>query len=515
MGVAESKGRCDLSSKYYDYFTVQRFSEPILGVNKTFSLKERYVLEEQLGWGQFGVIRTCRNKITGEILACKSIAKDRLMTSDDVRSVKLEIEIMTKLSGHPNVVDLKDVFEEEDYVHLVMELCAGGELFHQLEKHGQFSESDARAIFKHLMQVVLYCHENGVVHRDLKPENILLATKASPSSIKLADFGLATYIKPGQSLQGIVGSPFYIAPEVLVGDYNQAADVWSAGVILYILLSGMPPFWGKTKSSIFDAVKAADLQFPSDPWDRISESARTLIQGMLCVDPSQRLSAQEVLDHSWMEDPGTDASTLKAQDNRTSGECKVSEDSFSSSYVCRDHDISFGTGSYMICDTQSPKLSCWSSFSSFFVEPMTPCTATRGGFSFGSYENSNNLEFCSPVSSMPSFAFSPGTSNEEGTIELLSFSQVSHSGSILGGNSEGTLLVLPSSVVLAENKGLETEGRAAEVKTIGGSGHGVPCIHSKRNRTIGLGECQGIDIIVTESVTRWSSCTVTPTSIVC
>ncbi|KAE9621004.1 putative protein kinase CAMK-CDPK family [Lupinus albus] len=180
----------------------------------------------KLGLGQFGVIRACSDKLTGEVLACKSIAKDRLVTANDLRSVKHEIEIMATLSGHPNVVDLKAVYEEEDYVHLV----------------------------------VLYCHENGVVHRDLKPENILLATKASSSPIKLADFGLATYIKPGQSLHGLVGSPFYIAPEVLAGAYNQAADVWSAGVILYILMSGMAPFGGKTKSRIFEAVKAADLR---------------------------------------------------------------------------------------------------------------------------------------------------------------------------------------------------------------------------------------------------------------
>lgn len=104
---------------------------------------------------------------------------------------------MSRLSGHPNVVNLKAVYEEEECVHLLMELCAGGELFHQLEKHGRFSESDARVIFRHLIQVVKYCHENGVVHRDLKPENILLATTSSSSPIKLADFGLATYIKPG------------------------------------------------------------------------------------------------------------------------------------------------------------------------------------------------------------------------------------------------------------------------------------------------------------------------------
>lgn len=197
MAVAKSNSSRDLLKQPCNCYTVSSLAHTILDTNQTSNLKDRYVLGEQLGWGQFGVIRVCTDKMTGELLACKSIAKDRLVTSDDARSVRLEIEIMTRLSGHPNVVDLKAVYEDEDYVHLVMELCAGGELFHQLEKHGRFSEMEARVLFRDLMQVVLYCHEIGVVHRDLKPENILLATKASSSPIKLADFGLATYINPG------------------------------------------------------------------------------------------------------------------------------------------------------------------------------------------------------------------------------------------------------------------------------------------------------------------------------
>jgi len=191
MAVAKSNSSSEPLTQPCNCYKVESLTETILDANQTSNLKDRYILGEQLGWGQFGVIRACSDKLTGEVLACKSIAKDRLVTPDDVRSVKLEIEIMTKLSGHPNVVDLKAVYEEENYVHLVMELCAGGELFHQLEKHGRFSESEARVRFRHLMQVVLYCHENGVVHRDLKPENILLATKAPSSPIKLAYFHIS------------------------------------------------------------------------------------------------------------------------------------------------------------------------------------------------------------------------------------------------------------------------------------------------------------------------------------
>lgn len=199
MAVAKNdiKRYNESSFKLCNCYKVENLTETILETDRISNLKDRYVLGDQLGSGQFGIIRECSDKFTGEVLACKSISKDKLVTDEDVRSVKLEIEIMTRLSGHPNVVDLKAVYEEEGFVHLLMELCAGGELFHQLEKLERFSESEARILFKHLMQVVRFCHDKGVVHRDLKPENILLATKASTSQIKLADFGLATYIKPG------------------------------------------------------------------------------------------------------------------------------------------------------------------------------------------------------------------------------------------------------------------------------------------------------------------------------
>lgn len=198
MDIADKQNTSPLLFEFCNCYKVASLTETILNPVNVSNLKDRYVLGEQLGWGQFGVIRVCSDKLTGERLACKSISKDRLVTQDDMKSIKLEIAIMAKLAGHPNVVDLKAVYEEEDSVHLVMELCAGGELFHKLEKYGRYSEFRARVLFKHLMQVVKFCHDSGIVHRDLKPENILMATMSSSSPIKLADFGLATYIKPGK-----------------------------------------------------------------------------------------------------------------------------------------------------------------------------------------------------------------------------------------------------------------------------------------------------------------------------
>ncbi|KAM6555960.1 hypothetical protein CsatB_002979 [Cannabis sativa] len=510
MAVALSNSSSEPSSSTWlgNSYKVANLNTTILEANQNSNLKDQYTLGVELGWGQFGVIRACTDKSTGEALACKSIAKDRLVTSDDVRSVKLEIEIMTRLSGHPNVVDLKAVYEEEDYVHLVMELCAGGELFHKLEKHGRFSECETRVLFRHLMQVVLYCHENGVVHRDLKPENILLATKASSSPIKLADFGLATYIKPGQNLHGLVGSPFYIAPEVLAGGYNQAADVWSAGVILYILLSGIPPFWGKTKSRIFDAVRVADLRFPSNPWDHISESATDLIKRMLCTDPCQRLSAQQVLDHPWMT---TNESKPQQPSQCASQSCGAWDEggcSFSSPFMSRNQDPSFGNGSLINSDdTQSPAFTCRSSFSSFLVEPSTPCLAS-GGFSFRSCGESIGIgtDVASPISSMPSFAFfSPGSVVEKTNC----IEEVSANTSVVEAIHEGASLekLLMLSTHLENSKPSEAKraGLTCWSRVAG--------IHSKRNHTIGLGEHEKIDLIVTESVIRWSSCTHLPTSL--
>ncbi|KAK0595892.1 hypothetical protein LWI29_010904 [Acer saccharum] len=498
MAVAKSNSSNEASRQPCNCYKVASLTETILDANQISDLKDRFALGEQLGWGQFGVIRVCSDKFSGEVFACKSIAKDRLVTSDDAHSVKLEIEIMTRLSGHPNVVDLKAVYEDEDYVHLVMELCAGGELFHWLEKYGRFSEAEARVLFRHLMQVVLYCHEIGVVHRDLKPENILLATKASSSPIKLADFGLATYIQPGQKLHGTVGSPFYIAPEVLTGGYNQAADVWSAGVILYILLSGMPPFWGNTKSRIFDAVREADLRFPSKPWDSMSESARSLVRGMLSTDPSQRLTAQQVLDHSWMTDDIQYSE--EASENKCCQEWELGSGSFSTPLMTRNQDISFGAASPVICDVESPAYTCRSSFSSFMAEPSTPCLASAG-FSFRSDDDSDALVFASPVTSMPSFAFFSPVSVEQGSC-------TTH-----GESSLRNLLIVTDSSPCFGPELKETEHKAAETKRAGGTfGSKMLGIHNKRNRTIGLGEREQLDFMVSESVIRWASCTHLPTA---
>ncbi|KAJ6821853.1 calcium-dependent protein kinase 19 [Iris pallida] len=482
------------NSSIKNCFKVPGLIDPILDTDNISYLEDRYVLGDQLGCGQFGVIRICNDTVTGETLACKSIAKDRLVSPEDVCSVKLEIEVMARLSGHPNIVDLKAVYEEEECVHLVMELCAGGELFHQLEKHGQFPEPDAAVLFRHLMEVVLYCHDNGIVHRDLKPENILLANKSSSSPIKLADFGLATYIKPGQSLNGTVGSPFYIAPEVLAGGYNEAADVWSAGVILYILLSGMPPFWGKTKSRIFESVRSAELQFLSDPWDGVSQSAKELVTGMLCRDPAQRLTAKQVLEHSWIESFSCQSQASYGHGNivnfgrgENSGSC-----SFSMMHISTSDDVPFGFASPDSCisqpDPSSLTYTCRLSFSTVYndASPFRPIT----GFSCESSCESSRMGLLSPVPTMPSFSFfgrPPSDVHENLLVHRTDSSNAN------------TICVDPGHDIF-EHK--ESESRRGTVATAARDTNGM---RSKRNHTIGLGE--QLDLMVSESVVRWASCT--------
>ncbi|OAY64235.1 Calcium-dependent protein kinase 14 [Ananas comosus] len=473
----------------YISYKVPSLANPILETPHISFLGDRYNLGEQLGWGQFGVIRSCSDMLTGETLACKSIAKDRLVSADDIRGVKLEIEIMAQLSGHPNVVGLKAVYEEDDFVHLVMELCAGGELFHRLEKHGCFSEHEAAVLFQHLIEVVMYCHDKGIMHRDLKPENILLATKSSSSPIKLADFGLATYIKS-------VGSPFYIAPEVLAGGYNEAADVWSAGVILYILLSGMPPFWGKTKSAIFESIRSAELRFPSDPWDRVSDSAKELIAGMLRRDPAQRFTAKQVLDHSWIKEHADQSQVSCGQCNGSISlrQGDLGSCSFSTPLMSHSRDVSFSTGFPIPCQSQedhsSPTFTCRSSFSAFVVDSTPSCPTI--GFSFGNICEHDGVLLSSQIPSMSNFSFlSPQSSEQE---NLLTFATEAFN----TGDRDACFAKLFTRA---------SENRGAEMKRLTTNTSRAICIHSRRNHTIGLGELEQLNLMVSESVIRWASCT--------
>uniref|UniRef100_A0A0C9RZ49 non-specific serine/threonine protein kinase n=1 Tax=Wollemia nobilis TaxID=56998 RepID=A0A0C9RZ49_9CONI len=271
----------------------------VLG-HPTESLRDVYIMGRKLGQGQFGTTYLCTEIATGKEYACKSIPKRKLISREDVEDVRREIQIMHHLSGHPNVVTIKGAYEDSLHVNIVMELCAGGELFDRIIERGHYSERKAAELTRIIVGVVEACHSLGVMHRDLKPENFLLANKDDDLSLKAIDFGLSVFFKPGQVFGDVVGSPYYVAPEVLLKHYGPEADVWTAGVILYILLSGVPPFWAETQQGIFEAVLRGHIDFESEPWPSISDSAKDLIRKMLTKVPADRISAHEVLCHPWI-----------------------------------------------------------------------------------------------------------------------------------------------------------------------------------------------------------------------
>ncbi|CAL9080414.1 unnamed protein product [Musa textilis] len=277
--------------------------ETILG--KPFEdVRALYTFGKELGRGQFGVTYLCTENATGLRYACKSISKRKLSNKSDREDIKREIQIMQHLTGQANIVEFKGAYEDKDSVNLVMELCAGGELFDRIIAKGNYSEWAAAAICRAVVNVVNICHFMGVMHRDLKPENFLLATKDENAMLKATDFGLSVFIEEGKVYRDIVGSAYYVAPEVLRRSYGKEVDIWSAGVILYILLSGVPPFWAETDKGIFNAILQGHIDFESAPWPSISYSAKDLVRKMLTPDPKKRITAAQVLEHPWLREGG-------------------------------------------------------------------------------------------------------------------------------------------------------------------------------------------------------------------
>ncbi|CAI5516144.1 unnamed protein product [Closterium sp. Naga37s-1] len=287
------------------------------------------VAREELGRGEFGVVRACMHRATGRLLACKSMDKAALLASGRMEDVAMEVLCMRVLPPHRNMVRLASMHEDARHVHLVMDLCQGGDLFDLIAKAGRLSQDFAAHIFRQAASAVAFCHAHGVLHLDIKPENLLLHTRlpphylaaaapsatpatspaASPSRralldsvcVKLADFGQAVRLLPGQMACGVAGSSFYMAPEVVCGrPYSTAADVWSLGVLLYIMLAGYVPFWGADLPATFHAICCNRPDFLAHPWASVSPLCVRLIRSMLALNPRRRPSLQQVLAHPWL-----------------------------------------------------------------------------------------------------------------------------------------------------------------------------------------------------------------------
>ncbi|TKV91985.1 hypothetical protein SEVIR_9G134400v4 [Setaria viridis] len=281
--------------------TAARVLDGVVPHHPRLRVTDKYHLGRELGRGEFGVTRLATDRATRERLACKSIPKRRLRTAVDVADVRREVAIMASLPDHPALVRLRAAYEDAEAVHLVMELCDGGELFDRIVARGRYTERAAAAAARTVAEVVRACHAHGVMHRDLKPENFLYAGKSEDAQLKAIDFGLSVFFRPGERFTEIVGSPYYMAPEVLRRNYGPEVDIWSAGVILYILLCGVPPFWAETEQGVARAILRGSLDLQREPWPRISDGAKSLVRQMLQMDPRKRPTAQQVLEHPWLQ----------------------------------------------------------------------------------------------------------------------------------------------------------------------------------------------------------------------
>ena len=261
---------------------------------------DKYEIVSQIGAGGYARCLKVKNKITNQFYACKELQKNKL---SDYNSLKREISIMIKLD-HPNIIKLYEYYETETFIYLIMELCTGGELFDTIiertESGKPFTEKEAAEIFKQMMSAINYCHSNKIVHRDLKPENLLLLDKSENSPIKVIDFGMSVIYKDNDCMYERVGTAYYIAPEVLEGFYDEKCDIWSAGIILYILLCGYPPFNGDDDDEIMKCVKTKIFSYPEEEWNSVSDDAKNLINRIL-VDANIRPNAQEILNDSWVK----------------------------------------------------------------------------------------------------------------------------------------------------------------------------------------------------------------------
>ncbi|XP_048004959.1 serine/threonine-protein kinase CG17528 [Leguminivora glycinivorella] len=265
-------------------------------------LRLKYNIGDIIGEGNFAVVRICNNKATGQKYALKVI--DKLKCKGKEHYVAAEVRVMRKLC-HPRIVTLYDEFHTGEWLCLVMELVSGGDLFDNITASGVFSEAQARLLISHLTSAIAYIHSLSIVHRDIKPENLLveIAPDGSIRGLKLADFGLAVEVMG--PLRAICGTPTYVAPEILLQTgYGLKIDVWAAGVILYILLCGFPPFSSPNgdQERLFDAILSGRLEFPAQPWEHVSAGAIDLVASMLRQQPELRFAAEDVLDHAWMSE---------------------------------------------------------------------------------------------------------------------------------------------------------------------------------------------------------------------
>jgi len=274
---------------------------------RTEEIDKYYTFIKELGHGSYGHVYRCQNISTGDVYACKKF--DKKLIKNKTR-LKTEINLL-RATDHPNIIKLYETFEDKQYIYLIMEECNGGELFERLalnaKNHKLYTEKDAAKLMKQILEAVNYLHHHGICHRDLKPENILISSMGDNFQLKLIDFGLSKVLK---TLNGLmkdkVGTVYYMAPEVLQGKYNIKCDVWSCGVILFIMLCGSPPFYAKDEKSLKEKIIKFEYDFNNPVFMKVSEVAKDIIRSIF-VDSNRRPTISELLNTPWVKENAPNA----------------------------------------------------------------------------------------------------------------------------------------------------------------------------------------------------------------
>jgi len=270
-----------------------------------------YMSRRKLGQGAFSTVREAKHKNDPfQTYAVKCVERSKLSKEDEEALVD-EVGILREFD-HKAIICLYDFFKDSKMYYLVMEQMLGGELFDRIVAKSYYNEKEARDVCKILLEAICYCHKNNVAHRDLKPENLLLVSPTDDYKVKIADFGFAKRVRRPNSLITQCGTPGYVAPEILEGRrYDTKADMWSVGVILYILLGGYPPFIENNQRMLFRKIRKGQYEFHEEYWGSVSQGAKTLIASLLNIDPVARLSADKALRNKWIT---SDAKTLEGKD---------------------------------------------------------------------------------------------------------------------------------------------------------------------------------------------------------
>ena len=273
-----------------------------------------YEFIKELGKGSYGQVLRCQNKETGNVYACKKMSKKKIKNK---KQFQTELNLL-RTTDHPNIIKLYDIYEDNKYIYLIMEECNGGEFFDSLAKRAKeknmYTEKECAKIFKQILEAVNYLHAHGVCHRDLKPENILFSNVADDSSLKLIDFGLSKVLDGESNMKKTVGTTFYMAPEVIQGNYNEKCDIWSCGIILYIMLCGKPPFYSQDEEELKKKICSMKYNFDYPEFKRVSQDAIKINKKIL-VGPDKRLSASEILADPWIKENAPNATGENLKQN--------------------------------------------------------------------------------------------------------------------------------------------------------------------------------------------------------